>query len=139
MDDGSQGGPTLDGGGYPGFADGSGLRAAPASRDERAEAQKDDPIYVALDADVWVHRTGTEIGDDPAQFVIYETFGDGSGLYRRAFTFDDDTVLWVSEPLAVTVRTEFVPVVSESVVAERVSVRSSNALRLALEARKRRR
>jgi len=144
MDDGSQG--ALSGSeGYPGFADGSGLRAAPASKDERAEAQKDDPIYRALvdggagDGDVWVHST-----DDGV--VVYELYGEDRGLYRLPFSLDDAVVVFDGDAERVMVRTEFVPVSRDSgttepasVVVERVSVRSSNALRLALEARKRRR
>ena len=91
MDDGSQGAFHIGWWGYPGFADGSGLRAAPASKDERAEAQKDDPIYRALvdggagDGDVWVHST-----DDGV--VVYELYGEDRGLYRLPFSLDDAVV-----------------------------------------------
>jgi HK97 family phage prohead protease len=148
MDDGSQG--ALSGSeGYPGFADGSGLRGSgqggmpvPATAEERADCQESWSLFPAPGEDIWIHSEHFEPGD-PTRTVVYETFGDDPGFYRRSFTRGpgpDYEVTFTSEPERVLIRTEFVPVVPvEPVVAERVSVRSSNALRLALEARKRRR
>jgi hypothetical protein len=147
MDDGSQG--ALSGSeGYPGFADGSGLRGSgqggmpvPATAEERADCQESWSLFPAPGEDIWIHSEHFEPGD-PTRTVVYETFGDDPGFYRRSFIRGpepDYEVTFTSEPERVLIRTEFVPVAPEPVVAERVSVRSSNALRLALEARKRRR
>lgn len=146
MDDGSQG--ALSGSeGYPGFADGSGLRSVPATKDERAAGSSslNAAVYTALVAgrdeipDLWIH----ECGDD---FVVYELFdGDAEdrGLWRRshdaAHTVEGGEVTF-SDPVAVVVRSEFVPVESPTVSVVAAVGRSSRAksLRLAHEARKRR-
>jgi HK97 family phage prohead protease len=151
MDDGSQGALSVGSEGYPGFADGSGLRKAPDSAEERAAASlsygdQQSAVYQALMAkfdtsnpwngpcDLWVQDCGPD-------WCVFESWGDPKGLWKIGYSLDDSgAVTFSGDPVQVSMQTQYVPVERDaSVVAERVSVRSSNALRLALEARKRRR
>ena len=153
MDDGSQGGLSLGSEGYPGFADGSGLRKAPDTAEERAAASmsygdQQSAVYQALMAkfdvsnpwsgpcDLWVQ----DCGDD---WCVFESWGDPRGLWKIGYSLDDSgAVTFDGDPVQVSIQTQYVPVQrdeSPSEVARVVSARSSTALRLALEARKRRR
>jgi HK97 family phage prohead protease len=145
--DGSQGGATMGGDGYPGYADGSGLRAAPATKEERATASmsfgdQESLIYAALvakfEANPWI-ECDLWIRDASDDWVVFESWGDPCGLWKVSYTLTDGVVTFADDCAQVAAQTSFVPVGEPAASVPVVQGRSVRDLRLALEARKRRR
>jgi HK97 family phage prohead protease len=124
---------------------GESMRSAPKTADERREqmlsfGDKESAVYEALVArfetnNPWCGPCDIWVCDLSEDWVVFESWGEPRGLWKIGYSLDDQGVATLDgDPTAVLLQKQYVPSASSS-----RSNASVSALRLQLDARKRRR